>query len=397
MADLLQPYIPNVSGMLSAQVSGYTLGAAQKKRADDEAEAAREKALNQQAGGLLASGNMRGARDVLYKAGDLARGGQIDAQLRAAAKEARTEQLEKAAKFNAMLGNIAMLADTPEKWQQAVAGLEQRGLDVSKYRDFGARNFALAQAGQAKEVLEMELARRKVDVAAEAGKAKADAVSTPLQKALAQKDAKTQQDYADASQTAGDLAEGVGALKDARARTNFEGSWFNNAATRAIGRNIGGGLGIIPTSKDVQALDQIEAASGGLTRQAAESLKGALSDRDLAFLQQQQPGGSMTDAAAEAPLAIIQGGGLRAQARAEMYDAWLQANGSARGFQEAWNRYRTDNPVVAKDAAGNTVYRVQPRDWRQYMSPGGGSVQQGNPAADIKAMSDDDLRKALGL
>lgn len=374
MASLLEPYVPNAANWLAAQTQGYNLGATQRKRDMDEAEAARERGLLTQAGGLAASGNLRGARDALYRGGDLSRAAAFDDRMRQQVREAKTEALEKAAKFNSMLGNLAMIADTPEKWQRAVSGLEERGIDVSKYRDFTARDIALAETGKVTDALTMEMKRRTAD--AQATKAGA----TPLEKALATRDAKTQEDYATTSQTAVDMSQSVDALTDARNRTNFEGSWLNNAATRAIGRNIGGGLGIIPTSKDVQALDQIEAAAGGLTRQAAESLKGALSDRDLAFLQQSQPGGSMTDEAAQAPLAIIRGGALRAQARAEMYDAWLQTHGSARGFQQAWNRYSADNAIVGRDAQGGTVYQVQPRtDWRQYLGGTAGPARAATP------------------
>lgn len=380
MASLLEPYVPNAANWLAAQTQGYNLGATQRKRDMDEAEAARERGLLTQAGGLAASGNLRGARDALYRGGDLSRAAALDDRMRQQVREAKTDALEKAAKFNSMLGNLAMIADTPEKWQRAVAGLEARGIDVSKYRDFTARDIALAETGKVTDALTMELKRRQVEANATKATAKTAANATPLEKALAARDAKTQEDYAATSQTAVDVSQGVDALTDARNRTNFEGSWFNNAATRAIGRNIGGGLGIIPTSKDVQALDQIEAAAGGLTRQAAESLKGALSDRDLAFLQQSQPGGSMTDEAAQAPLAIIRGGALRAQARAEMYDAWLQTHGSARGFQQAWNRYSADNAIVGRDAQGGTVYQVQPRtDWRQYLGGNAGAAPSAAP------------------
>lgn len=363
MASLPDPFIPSMNNLLAARTQGYQTGAAMREREEAARKEAEQKSLLTSAGGLAASGNLRGARDALYRGGDFTRAAAFDEQLRARAREAKTDALEKAAKFQAMLGNLAMIADTPEKWAKAVDGLKQRGVDVSQYADFTARDYALAQAGKVSDVLTMEIQRRKAEAAGQGSKA-----ATPLEKAMAARDAKAGEDYATASQGAADMAQNLGALEDARSRTNFEGSWLNNAATRAIGRNIGGFGGIIPTSKDVQALDQIEAASGSLTRQAAESLKGALSDRDLAFLQQSQPGGSMTDEAAQAPIAIIKGGGLRAQARAEMYDAWVQQYGSARGFQQAWNRYSADNAIVGRDAKGRTVYQIEPRtDWRQYL------------------------------
>lgn len=152
MASLLQPYIPNVGSMLDSATQGYKLG-----------EGMRQRDLSIQAGGLAAGGNLRGARDALYKGGDFSGAGAIDDKLRAAAREAKTEQLEQAAKFNAMLGNLAMMADTPEKWEKATAAAAERGIDVSQYRDFASRDLALAQAGKVKEFLDLELNRRKTD------------------------------------------------------------------------------------------------------------------------------------------------------------------------------------------------------------------------------------------
>lgn len=382
---LPDPFIPSVNNLLAARTQGYQTGAAMRERDEAARKEAEQKSLLRGAGDLAASGNLRGARDALYRGGDFARAESFDEKLRAQAREAKTDALEKAAKFQGMLGNLAMIADTPDKWARAIDGLKQRGVDVSQYQDFSSRDYALAQAGKVSDVLTMELQRRKAEIAGQGSKA-----SSPLEKAMAARDAKASEDYATASQGAADMAQNLAALEDARRRTNFEGSWLNNAATRAIGRNIGGGAGIIPTSRDVQALDQIEAASSSLTRQAAESLKGALSDRDLAFLQQSQPGGSMTDEAAQAPIAIIKGGGLRAQARAEMYDAWIQQYGSARGFQQAWNRYSADNAIVGRDAKGNTVYQIEPRtDWRQYMGANAGAAAPVAPASAPAASGND--------
>ena len=46
----------------------------------------------------------------------------------------------------------------------AIKGLSVRGVDVSKYRDFSSRDFALAQAGKVGHLLKNELERRKLDV-----------------------------------------------------------------------------------------------------------------------------------------------------------------------------------------------------------------------------------------
>jgi hypothetical protein len=150
MAGLLEPYIPNFGDFAKSATQGYALG-----------NAMRQRNVQMEAGGLAAKGNMRGARDALYRGGEIDDGNKIDDRYMASLKEAKTERLEQAAKFNGMMGNIAMIADTPEKWTKAIAGLQERGVDVSKYRDFSAREFALAQSGKVKEMLDMEMARRK--------------------------------------------------------------------------------------------------------------------------------------------------------------------------------------------------------------------------------------------
>lgn len=158
MAGLLEPYVPDSSSWFQSAKSGYALG-----------DTMRNRNLLVDAGGQMAKGNLKGARDTLYKGGNIDDGGKIDAQIQASAKAAKTEQLEKAAKFQGMLGNLAMMADTPEKWGKAIEGLKARGIDVSKYQDFGARDLALAETGKVTEFLKLELDRRKVDVS-EGGK-----------------------------------------------------------------------------------------------------------------------------------------------------------------------------------------------------------------------------------
>jgi hypothetical protein len=162
MEGLLEPYIPNFSDFSSAATRGYALG-----------DMMRNRDLNVSAGGLLSKGDVKGARDALYAGGNLDEGGKLDAQLRAQAREAKTEQLEKATKFQSMLGNLAMAADTPEKWGQAIGVAQKMGLDVGKYADFGARDLVLAQSGKTADVLKMELERRKADIM----EGKADAIA----------------------------------------------------------------------------------------------------------------------------------------------------------------------------------------------------------------------------
>ncbi len=150
MASLLEPYIPDTSKWQQSALQGYALG-----------DKMRSRNLLVDAGQQMAAGNLKGARNTLYQGGDFDEGGKIDAQMRAQFKEAKTERLEHAAKFQSMIGNIAMRADTPEKWAQAIDGLKQRGLDVSKYANFSSRDIALAESGKVMDLLKLELEERK--------------------------------------------------------------------------------------------------------------------------------------------------------------------------------------------------------------------------------------------
>jgi hypothetical protein len=152
MAGLLEPYIPDVGKWQQSALQSYALG-----------DTMRNRNLLTEAGGMMAKGHLKGARDTLYAGGNLDEGGKIDARLRADAQAAKTEQLEKAAKFQGTLSNLAMLADTPEKWTRAIQTAQKMGLDVSKYADFGARDVVLAQSGKVADMLKMELERRKAE------------------------------------------------------------------------------------------------------------------------------------------------------------------------------------------------------------------------------------------
>ncbi len=153
MAGLLEPFIPNAANILGQASEGYKLG-----------EARRQRDVTVGAGQLAAQGNMKGARSALYAGGEFDQAGKVDDRLIAAAQRAKTESLEKAAKFNGLLGNLALSADTPEKWARAIETAKGMGLNVSKYGDFSARDYALAQAGKTDELIKTELERRKLAI-----------------------------------------------------------------------------------------------------------------------------------------------------------------------------------------------------------------------------------------
>jgi hypothetical protein len=144
------PYIPDINNILSQHQRGLQTGSVM-----------REQNVLSQAGQLMAQGNQTGARNALYEGGQMERGMQIDDRIRAAAQQADAAKLAKAQRSNEILGNLAMAADTPEKWAMAIETAKRGGLNVEQWQDYGTRDYVLAQAGKVKDVLDMELKQRK--------------------------------------------------------------------------------------------------------------------------------------------------------------------------------------------------------------------------------------------
>lgn len=151
------PYIPDINNILAQQGRGYALGGQMRQ---DNAMAT--------AGQALAQGNRKGAVNALYQAGEVESGLKIEDHFRQATRQAEADKLARAERFNRTLGNLAMLADTPEKWQAAIGAAKQAGLDVDQWADFGTRDYVIAQAGKATEMLNLELQSRKADAVAAA-------------------------------------------------------------------------------------------------------------------------------------------------------------------------------------------------------------------------------------
>lgn len=154
--DFGSPYIPDVNNILAAGAKGYAMG-----------NQMRQQNAMSLAGQSLAQGDQTGAKNALYQAGEVESGLKLEDHLRQAARQADADKLAKTLRHNETLGNLAQLADTPEKWTVAIGQAKAAGLDVDKWSDFGTRNVVLAQAGKANEVLAAELARRREQAALE--------------------------------------------------------------------------------------------------------------------------------------------------------------------------------------------------------------------------------------
>lgn len=142
---LPSPFMPSAMPVLEAFRTG---------QADRLAE--QQRGALQAAGKLASEGSLGGARKHLLAQGMFKEAEGITQMIR----QADDDSLAKAKRSQEVLGNLAMTADTPEKWAVAVQTAQKHGIDVSKFTDFGSRDLVLAQSGKVNELLDYELKNR---------------------------------------------------------------------------------------------------------------------------------------------------------------------------------------------------------------------------------------------
>lgn len=134
----------------SLQVAGQAqqMRLRQQEQQRAMAEAQRKAALQQQVGGLAAQGNYTGGRNLALNNGDFDLVGHIDS-LDDRAKKQTLEGFQQ-------LGQYALLADTPEKWDAAVQHFVAQGHPEAQgyLGQFGMRDNIIANAGLAKDYAE---------------------------------------------------------------------------------------------------------------------------------------------------------------------------------------------------------------------------------------------------
>lgn len=167
--------MPTPLPMISPPDYGKTLDAFRTGKQDFLEQQKRD--LLQEAGGLAAAGNMKGARSKLYSGGNFTEAGNLSGEMRAESAEARAIQaharalddakLAKAAKSQELLGNMASKIKTPEQLEQAKAILKARGLDASSVT-FDQLPMLIQQGISTQQAYQNELEERRL--AAEEGK-----------------------------------------------------------------------------------------------------------------------------------------------------------------------------------------------------------------------------------
>lgn len=145
---------------------------------------------------------------------------------------------------------------------------------------------------------------------------------SPFDKALATKDAETYAGYRDTAQSAGSALESIGALR--QINTLNQGGKVGEAMAFA-GQYFG---------TDAAAnMQTFKAVQNQMVLKAAESLKGAMSDRDIQLLQETLPQFGNDPRANEVVLQVLERAAKKQIQNFESADAHVQKSGSLRGFK----------------------------------------------------------------
>lgn len=96
---------------------------------------------------------LRNASNALLRGGELQAGLGLQNQLFERSEKARAQAEARRKEGEALFGELALRADTPEKWARAVEMARQGGLNVAGLEDFSARDFVMARAGKSMDYM----------------------------------------------------------------------------------------------------------------------------------------------------------------------------------------------------------------------------------------------------
>jgi len=151
MADYSQPYLPS---MLVNSIAANGL----QKLFDTQ----RLNADLQSAGQTAETGDLAGASSQLLGTGHL----NEAAKMQDMARQLKDDHLADVKTTYDKLGNLALMAQTPEDWSRAIAAAQSHGIDTKGFDDFETgRPAAIALAGKVGDVLTQEKTRRDIEVA----------------------------------------------------------------------------------------------------------------------------------------------------------------------------------------------------------------------------------------
>ena len=146
---------------------------------------------------------------------------------------------------------------------------------------------------------------------------------------------------------------------------------------------VGNMFGLFDT--DVQRMRSLSSAAARSQRQPGE---GTISDFDARMFQQQVEGVKQSTGANRMIIQAQRLGAENAQQRRQMMDWYHQRFNTTEGFDEAWSRYRDDNPIFdpASQSAGQPRLNASRQNWRQYFGDvrGAGDARPSQTVQDIQ-------------
>lgn len=202
-------------------------------------------------------------------------------------------------------------------------------------------------------------------------------------------------------------------LTDARTRANaVEGVLNDQARFSALNKRTGtGGAYSLPLVGNMFAgvagafnpdVREMNAITERLTPSQREVGSGPMSDADVNMYRKSVIGPGNDGSTNRAVGARMRAGATRERDYAAFMDYFAKVNGTLNGGQEAWDSYKTSNPIYDPETA--TVRQTQP--WRAYFGLPEASGATPAPRAPAKAppkatprvggMSDDYLRSKYG-
>jgi len=173
-------------------------------------------------------------------------------------------------------------------------------------------------------------------------------------------------EYDEQGGVAQELKSSIAALRMAREKAQNETIMFPDAAT-AVGQFF--------NTDEGAAMSNVRTFATNIKLDLSSKLKGALSDKEGAMLDNASLGLGTSDKAANEAMAAYEAAANRKIEQQKFYRRWVQANGNDFGADEAWDEYINANPIISRNENGDFVVNTENiGNWQDYVQgPDGAS------------------------
>lgn len=233
--------------------------------------------------------------------------------------------------------------------------------------------------------------QRTGDVVQYVGGIKSDTADTTLSREEAKEAVRSISNLKSAADASRGMLADVADMRRFRQGLDYEGGVAPEFRTM-LGKQLGGLLGwlpLIPSSEEAAAGESVISKAQELQLAFTNQTKGAISDSEMRMFGAATPGINMSDEAAEPVLMAIEAGNKRTIERAKFYEAYLGANRTLRGADEAWDTYVHENPVLVpnKESGGFMVNEANIGNWKNYVGGDASAEGAAAPAASAPSAS----------